>query len=481
VLCHEHAGTHKLPELDLNTSIQMQVEDKIDQKLMRLHGVRQNRVKSSNNIKSFWNKFGRRGGPSSNPFFPGLRGDRLNAPETTVLKCMQQITGPQNVITGPVAATKSVDDVCCADRDDLSEASDNENGSTYNGVEDLPVAFSQIMDGNIPFCIPIDLRDEVFSKPPMYTHISANKVLMSTISKPKKVPGSQKGEQEKCTCVGRICGHDCYNRITMTECTGPHNCNIWDKTKDCGNRALSKRQYVKCKPQREPGKGWGLVALQSIEKGQLVHEYVGEIIDEKEKEKRLMEWNVDHPNDPNFYVMALGAKYYVDARVHGNQSRFINHSCNPNTRVATINVKGSLRNGIYATKIIKAGEFLCYDYHFDTKNGDMFICRCAAPNCRGTMKEGKNTTAGSGTGTDSNKDKRTLWKEAKERYDEDCKFLQETKSVISLVGPLVPGAEHEGETVAMGPQRRQTVSRVFLARNARLGADFVSRKSRLER
>jgi len=489
VLCHEHSETHKLPDLDLDTSIQMQVEDKIDQKLMRLHGLRQSRHKS-NSRQSFWNKFGR--GPNANPFFPGLRGDKLNTPETSLLNGMERFTEetiPKSTIvsesTGVNTPTASRHDDNM-DLDDISNDMDVEDKNDVDYGEDandsdqqLPHGFSQFMDGNIPFCIPIDMRDEVFSKPPMYTHIPSNKLLMSSIAKPKKIPGSDKGEHEKCSCSGRSCGAECFNRITMTECTGPHNCIIWEKTKDCGNRALSKRQFVKCRPQREPGKGWGLVTLKSIEKGQLVHEYVGEIIDEKEKERRLTEWNAEHPNDPNFYVMALGTGYYVDARVHGNQSRFINHSCDPNTRVATINVKGTLRNGIYATRDIKAGEFLCYDYHFDTKNGDMFICRCGSANCRGTMKEGRNLQ-GDANGNE-NKKRSDRWKEAKEKYDEDVKFLQETNSVVSLVGPLVPGADHENETVAMGPKRRETESRIFLFRNAELGADFVSRKSRLER
>jgi hypothetical protein len=458
----------------------MQVEEKIDQKLMKLHGLRQSRTKS-NGRQSFWNKNGR--GPNSNPFFPGLRGDKLNTPETALLNSMERLA--EESIPKSSIATKSTSsgnglDTGDSDKDDMdNDDSDRDDDEEVVAVGKLPHGFSQFMDGNIPFCIPIDMRDEVFSKPPMYTHIPSNKLLMSSITKPKKIPGSEKGEQEKCTCSGKVCGQDCFNRFTMTECIGPQNCNIWDKTKDCGNRALSKRQFVKCRPQREPGKGWGLVALQSIQKGQLVHEYVGEIIDEKEKERRLTEWNVEHPNDPNFYIMALGTGYYVDARVHGNQSRFINHSCDPNTRVATINVKGTLRNGIYATRDIKSGEFLCYDYHFDTKNGDMFICRCGSVNCRGTMKEGRNATAG--VEGNVHKKKSELWREAKERYDDDTKFLRESRSVISLVGPLVPGAEHEGETVGMGPQRRETASRVFLFRNAKLGADFVSRKSRLQR
>jgi len=317
--------------------------------------------------------------------------------------------------------------------------------------------------------------NEVYSTPPPYTHIQSLKYDDDKNLRPKKIPAATKDDREKCSCTGKTCAEDCFNRVIMAECIGPVNCNIG--IKDCGNRALGKKQFVKCQPRRERGKGWGLVTLEFIPKGKLVQEYVGEVIDEKEKEKRLQDWNREHPNDPNFYVMALSNGYYVDAREYANLSRFINHSCDPNCRVASVNVKGYIRNGIYAIRDIQAGEYLNYDYHFDTKHGDRFVCRCGSPNCRGTMK---------GAGKDDPMKKPANWKEAKARYDADKKFLLDTKGeeVVSLVDTLLPCAEHPNETVASGPlekHRQEAISnRIFLWRNVRMGADFVSRYSRLE-
>ena len=83
----------------------------------------------------------------------------------------------------------------------------------------------------------------------------------------------------------------------------------------CGNRSLGLRKSAKCKPQREQGKGWGLITLEALKKGDLVQEYVGEVIDENTKRERLTNWTKDHPNDPNFYIMQLDAGWYIDARV----------------------------------------------------------------------------------------------------------------------------------------------------------------------
>jgi hypothetical protein len=239
---------------------------------------------------------------------------------------------------------------------------------------------------------------------------------------------------------------------------------------------LGKRQYPKCKPKREGGKGWGLITVEAVPKGKLVNEYVGEVIDEASMGKRLVEWNKEHPNDPNFYVMALTGGWYIDAREYANMSRFINHSCDPNCSVMTINVKGYKRCGIFSKRDIAAGEFLSYDYQFDTKQADRFLCRCGAKTCRGTMKGG--LVAGV---------KKPLnWKDAKARYELDKKFLEDTKSkaVISQVSALIPAAEQPTDFVFAGPpeKHRDTAirNRIFLCRNANRGADFVARNSRLD-
>ena len=437
--------THKLPELDMNDSLQSQVESKIDAALLRMHGYSRSRSKKDKQGDAWTRMYGKRG-LSTNPFLPGLRGDKFDETERNLLSYIKETVVQQH--------------------------QENEEDSTSTEVN-LSSTMSMLLDGNVPFCLPTDIKDEVYSKPPSYSHIQSNKFGDPT-DRPKKISGGSGEEQEKCKCTGSFCGPDCFNRITNHECTSA-NCNFGGK--DCGNRSMSKRQFVKCQPKREIGKGWGLVTLENVAKGKLVQEYVGEVINEKEKENRLRIWSKEHPYDPNFYVMALSGGYYLDARVYANQSRFINHSCAPNCILMSVNVKGRIRNGIYSIRDIKAGEFLSYDYHFDTKQGERFACRCGAPNCRGTMQGGKK---------EDNASKKTkTWKEIRAEFDSDKAFLKEVEGtdVITLKTGLMPGTENPDEVVARGPlwKHRQPAidGRIFLWRNVKRGANFESRHARL--
>ena len=435
--------THKLPELDMNDSMQSKVESKIDEALLRMYGYSRSRSKKDKQGDAWTRMYGKRG-LSTNPFLPGLRGDKFDETERNLLTYVKETA--------------------------LQEQKQEESDSVSNPSRNSTM--SMLLDGNVPFCLPTDIKDEVYSKPPSYTHIQSNK-FGAADDRPKKVKGGLGEEQEKCKCTGSVCGDDCFNRITMQECTSA-NCKFGGK--DCGNRALGKRQFVKCQPKRERGKGWGLVTLEDIPRNKLIQEYVGEVINETEKENRLKQWSKEHPYDPNFYVMALSGGYYVDARVYANQSRFINHSCAPNCKVMSVNVKGRIRNGIYSIREIKAGEFLCYDYHFDTKQGDYFACRCGAPNCRGTMQGRRKEVS----------KKASTWKEIRAEYEADRAFLKEMegKDVIRLnKNGLLPGTKDPNEVVARGPLRKHRQAaidgRIFLWRNVKKGANFESRHARL--
>lgn len=345
----------------------------------------------------------------------------------------------------------------------------------------------------VEFCLPCDFQQDVYAKPPMYTHVHGLKY--DPTNRPKKHPPSN----EVCKCKpgkdGTVtCDECCLNRMVMAECVGdksksdknPYwNCNAGP---NCGNRGIGQRKYAKCRPKREQGKGWGLVVVDGVKKGGVVQEYGGEVIDEATKEARLAEWARDHPNDPNFYIMSLEPGWYIDARVKGNLARFINHSCGPNCYLVPTNVSGSMRVAVVALRDIAPGEFLCYDYQFDTKHGDKFVCRCGAPNCRGTMKGGEKGGAG---GIEAKKTKKQLMAEAKARYDRDKKFLEELANDqttrLNQTGLLVPGEFQQKDSstmVASGPQEKDRDyaqgHRIFLWRNVYPGSNFSSRYWKFE-
>ena len=194
---------------------------------------------------------------------------------------------------------------------------------------------------------------------PSFTQIHTNRTHPSTRLKrhPPALECCQCKESCDAHCLNRIAGIECVgNSAKKSDQNNPYkNCNLGPS---CGNRLLSSRNCAKCKPVRERGKGWGLVSVHEIQKGGLVLEYVGEVIDEKTKRSRLETWSEEHPNDPNFYIMSLETGWYIDAREMGNLSRFINHSCDPNCQLTRVFVGGYLRIAIVAIKYVAPGEFL---------------------------------------------------------------------------------------------------------------------------
>uniref|UniRef100_A0A453SV54 SET domain-containing protein n=1 Tax=Aegilops tauschii subsp. strangulata TaxID=200361 RepID=A0A453SV54_AEGTS len=66
----------------------------------------------------------------------------------------------------------------------------------------------------------------------------------------------------------------------------------------------------------------------------------------------------------NFYLCEVSSNMVIDATNKGNKSRFINHSCEPNTEMEKWTVDGETRVGIFALRDIQRGEELTYDYKF---------------------------------------------------------------------------------------------------------------------
>jgi SET domain-containing protein len=144
----------------------------------------------------------------------------------------------------------------------------------------------------------------------------------------------------------------------------------------CGNRSLQQGKYARVKLVVEGPKQWGVRVQERIEKGQFVLEYTGEIINKTQ-------FNIRRASNKNSdkYVIKL-RQWYIDAITYGNESRFINHSCDPNCEAKVIQVGKKLRVGIYALKTIHASQFLSIDYGWKKSNE---VCRCGSHKCTGRM------------------------------------------------------------------------------------------------
>lgn len=200
------------------------------------------------------------------------------------------------------------------------------------------------------------------TKVPPYTKI--RRLSYDSSHRPKKCEPPGEGY---CECKG-ICDNCCTNRLDKIECTG-RNCKNGES---CTNRVLQQRSYAgECKPSLEPRKGWGLAILNNVKKGDVLQEYVGEVVSKRELDSR----------QDKSYAFFLGKGWFVDSRLKGNETRFVNHCCEPNCRFESWKVNGYTRLAFCAARDIKAGEFLSCDYRWDTSKG----CQCDSPNCKGRL------------------------------------------------------------------------------------------------
>ncbi|XP_043513574.1 histone-lysine N-methyltransferase SETD2 [Frieseomelitta varia] len=176
------------------------------------------------------------------------------------------------------------------------------------------------------------------------------------------------------------CGEDCLNRLLMIEC-GPR-CVVGDR---CTNKRFQNCEYAKCEVFRTEKKGFGLRAVVDLLAGEFIMEYVGEVVDPKDFRRRAKEYSKD--KNKHYYFMALKSDQIIDATMKGNISRFINHSCDPNSETQKWTVNGELRIGFFNRKFIAAGEEITFDYHFQRYGKEAQKCFCEAPNCRGWIGE----------------------------------------------------------------------------------------------
>ncbi|MFP4523516.1 MAG: SET domain-containing protein [Candidatus Nanoarchaeia archaeon] len=119
----------------------------------------------------------------------------------------------------------------------------------------------------------------------------------------------------------------------------------------------------------------GAFALCDIPKGTKIVQYIGKLITKAVSEKR----SDMHKAKGELWIFTLNDEYDIDASTHGNEARFINHSCQPNCEAVNYDDK---EVWIEASRDIKKGEELLYDYGFNEPDA-AFPCLCGSKNCRG--------------------------------------------------------------------------------------------------
>uniref|UniRef100_A0AC35UF72 SET domain-containing protein n=1 Tax=Rhabditophanes sp. KR3021 TaxID=114890 RepID=A0AC35UF72_9BILA len=212
-----------------------------------------------------------------------------------------------------------------------------------------------------------------FEVVPLFHYISAN-IIHQDISKDFET----NTEIEHCTnCVATTasdyCGgmkeHFDENDVDYTvknvcmECSDKCKCLI----SPCPTIVADKGRRVPLVIYKTQDKGWGLLSGGHIKRGELICEYVGEVIDEETAIKRELMGNnyifgMDYMSgDKNT------TKYHIDASTYCNESRFANHACDPNSEIKAIYSK--LKNDEYhrvaffAKRDIFIGEEITINYY----------------------------------------------------------------------------------------------------------------------
>ena len=130
--------------------------------------------------------------------------------------------------------------------------------------------------------------------------------------------------------------------------------------------------------QTSPIEGKGTFALRKIRKGTRLIEYKG---------KRRKWADFEGHEDVYAFLFDVGNDHVIDPFTDGNEARFINHSCDPNSEAV-------LKRGriyIEAIRTIEPGEEITYDYSLTLERPPTaaekrrHLCRCKSPHCRKTL------------------------------------------------------------------------------------------------
>jgi hypothetical protein len=233
------------------------------------------------------------------------------------------------------------------------------------------------------------------------------------------------------------------NRCIYMECNAK-NCPAGAV---CANQRFQRRAYMKCEPFRTEWKGWGLRALEPMQRGDFVTEYVGEVLDVRMCEERLKQYRVE---GRPLYFHVLNEHKVIDGSLKGNVSRFINHSCEPNCSTKRWIVNGEERIGIFAIKLVEPGAELTFDYSWSPAQVGDAPCYCGVQSCTGYMGEKAfydSSRQGNMHGLAPGKVKARVsqnraLKESIEAKDDNCFICREFGTLICCDVPRCPKVYH---------------------------------------
>lgn len=198
-------------------------------------------------------------------------------------------------------------------------------------------------------------NDEDFDDPPEFTYITKNfladDINVTLIESPTKAANTvvvkgcscEKGVCDKSSnCCPKLVGESFAYRadrqgnpiLRFKKFEKIFECGKFCKCgPSCINRVSQQSSTVSLCLFKTENRGWGLKATTKIKQGTFILEYRGELLGHHEAGKRtetqyLFDLNMDR---------AVDGFYTIDANCYGSLGRFVNHSCEPNSKMWFIN------------------------------------------------------------------------------------------------------------------------------------------------
>ncbi|KAK6645012.1 hypothetical protein RUM43_001288 [Polyplax serrata] len=282
-----------------------------------------------------------------------------------------------------------------------------------NQLKELSAAEAKILKaGDNGIVIRNDVDFDVFPKFRYVVEMKFDRKIKVPIDPPLGCECKGRCREQTYCCgpmAGAMLAYDSSKRLKTFEKVPIYECNKKCKClKDCRNRVVQNGRSVKLCIFKTKKSGWGVKAMEEIEAGTFVCEYIGEMITESEaiqRDEDNYEKKASYLFDLDFNPDLGSELYCIDTEYYGNVSRFINHSCNPNLIVCPVWVDcldpNMPRLAFFARRRIMVNEEIAFDYgsRQDDLNASMesslnepknvgkrlipkIKCACNTANCR---------------------------------------------------------------------------------------------------
>ncbi|MDO8837241.1 MAG: SET domain-containing protein-lysine N-methyltransferase [Vicinamibacterales bacterium] len=129
---------------------------------------------------------------------------------------------------------------------------------------------------------------------------------------------------------------------------------------------MKRTTYPRIERRRSKVHGWGVFALEPINKNTRIVQYAGEKITTKQSSPR----EARYLKNGHIWCFTVNRKWTRDAAVGGNVARYINHACKPNCYSQIVGDVIWIR----AARNIRKGEELHYNYY--TGGSAEIPCNC---------------------------------------------------------------------------------------------------------